>query len=218
MMSFADLGSPEQLAAFLGERSRLAYVVLFLGAFLETLIPFSLAVPGEIFFLSGALLAGMEILDLWAVMALLYAGGLLGDNLSYWLGRHYGPSLFDRLAAWPLVGRLLHQNNYQRGREFFRRRGAMAVLTARLSGPLSWVTPALAGTFHLDYPTFVRFNTVGVVIGIGEFILVGFFFGGSLPRILHWLDQAGIALAILVAALIAATLVCWHHFGSSKLS
>lgn len=184
MMSFAEVMSFAELTAFLGEQSRLAYAVLFFGAFFETLIPFSLAVPGEIFFLSGALLAGMKALKLWAVIAVLYAGGILGDNLSYWLGRRYGPSLFARLARWPLVGRLVHLENYQRGMEFFSRRGAAAVFIARLSGPFSWVTPAMAGIFQLNYPTFLRFNAIGVVVGIGEFIILGYFFGDQLPRLL----------------------------------
>ncbi|MHB8810176.1 MAG: DedA family protein [Desulfobulbaceae bacterium] len=216
MMSFAELSSPEQLAAYLGTQCRLAYVVLFLGAFLETLIPLSLAVPGEIFFLSGALLAGMEALELWAVMTVLYAGGIMGDNVSYWLGRRYGASLFARLSHWPLVGRLLRRDNYLRGMEFFRRRGAIAVFTARLSGPLSWVTPAMAGIFRLDYPTFLRFNTLGVIIGIGEFIILGYFCGGYLPTILAWLDNVGIAMIVFIGVFLATSVYCWHHFTSSR--
>ncbi|MGB8078543.1 MAG: hypothetical protein WCF09_11770, partial [Gallionella sp.] len=105
-MSFVDSASLEHMTAFLGERDQLAYAVLFLGAFFETLIPTSLVVLGEVFFVAGALLAGMGILNVWAVLAVLYAGGILGDNSSYWLGRHFGSSLFDHLARLPVVGRL----------------------------------------------------------------------------------------------------------------
>ena len=216
MMSFAELSSPEQLAAVLGAQCRMAYAVLFLGSFFETLIPFSLAVPGEIFFLSGAMLAGMDALSLWAVMTVLYAGGILGDNVSYWLGRRYGASLFERLSHLPLVGRLLRRDNYLRGMDFFRRRGAAAVFTARLSGPLSWVTPAMAGIFRLDYPTFLRFNTLGVVIGIGEFIVLGYFCGDCLPTLLAWFDKVSITMIVFIAAVIATSLYCWHHFTSSR--
>jgi membrane-associated protein len=211
MMSFADITSPQQLAAVLSQQHQIAYAVLFLGALFETLIPFSLAVLGEIFFLSGALLAGMGVLDLWAVMAVLYAGGILGDNLSYWIGRRYGSSLFDRLAHWPLVGRLIHAENYQRGMAFFHRRGAMAVFTARLSGPLSWVMPAMAGVFRLDYRTFLRFNTLGVIIGIGEFIVVGYFFGAYLSSIRAWFDQFSVVITI-TAAIILGSCGWWYYF------
>ena len=206
-MSFADLSLPTQLMGYLEVHRHSAYAVLFLGAFFETLIPFSLAVLGEIFFLSGAILAGLGTLDLWAVTGVLYLGGILGDNASYWIGRRYGQGLFARLSHLPRIGRHLHVENYRRGLEFFRRRGAFAVLAARFSGPLSWVMPALAGVFRLHYITFLRFNSLGVVLGIGQFILLGYFFGTHLESILNWLDRFGLLILVLVVGL---SLIAWR--------
>ncbi|MET0089247.1 MAG: hypothetical protein ABW068_04365 [Candidatus Thiodiazotropha sp.] len=63
-MSFADLLQPQRLTELLSQYRDGAYAVLFLGAFFETLIPFSLAILGEVFFLSGAMLAGMGALNI----------------------------------------------------------------------------------------------------------------------------------------------------------
>jgi len=204
---------PTELMSFLDQHRDSAYVVLFLGAFFETLIPFSLAILGEIFFLSGAVLAGLGTLDLWAVTAVLYLGGILGDNASYWIGRRYGQGLFVRLSRLPWIGRALHAENYRKGIEFFRQRGAFAVLAARFSGPLSWVTPALAGVFRLDYPTFLRFNTLGVVLGIGQFILLGYFFGNHLESLLAWLDRYGL---LILALILGLSLFAWRYFRTSQ--
>ena len=203
-MSFADPLLPAQLTGFLEAHHQGAYAVLFLGAFFETLIPFSLAVFGEVFFLSGAVLAGLGALDLWAVMAVLYLGGILGDNASYWIGRRYGESVFQRLAGWPLVGRMFQRQHYQKGIDFFHRRGAFAVFAARLSGPFSWVMPAMAGAFRLSYPTFLRFNTLGVILGISQFIVLGYFFGSHLDLVLGWLDRFGLAVGLSCLVLILA--------------
>jgi membrane-associated protein len=162
-----------------------------------------------VFFIAGALLAGMGILNVWAVLAALYAGGIVGDNASYWLGRRFGSSLFDHLARWPLVGRLMHHDNYRRGIAFFERRGAVAVFAARLSGPLSWVMPAMAGMFRLDYATFLRFNTLGIIFGIGQFIAVGYFFGEYLPLILGLADRFGPAILASFSTMIAAGAWYW---------
>ncbi|MET0067686.1 MAG: DedA family protein [Candidatus Thiodiazotropha sp.] len=188
-MSFAELLQPQFLTERLAEYRNGAYAVLFLGAFFETLIPFSLAILGEVFFISGALLAGMGALNVWGVFGVMLLGGVLGDHASYWLGRRYGRGLFDQLARWPLPGRMFKPEGYRRGRAFFRRRGALAVFAARFSGPLSWVMPALAGVFRLDYRTFARFNALGVALGIGQFILVGYFFGVYMPQILDMLGR-----------------------------
>jgi membrane-associated protein len=128
------------------------------------------------------------------------------------MGRYYGASLFERLAHWPGVGRLMHSDNYQRGVDFFQRRGAVAVFTARLSGPLSWVMPAMAGVFRLNYPTFLRFNTLGVMIGIGQFILLGYFFGGQLESLLAWFHQFNFSIVISIMALIALGIFCWWYY------
>lgn len=210
-MSFADLGSFEQFAAFLQVHQRTAYLLLFLGALLETLIPFSLLILGEVIFLAGAVLAGMGVLDLWGVMAALFTGGILGDNLSYGIGRRYGAGLFARLQHWPLIGRQFRQENYDRAADFFARHGAMAVFIARLSGPLSWITPALAGIFRLNYQTFLRFNTPAVIIGISQFVIVGYFFGSYLPRIIEWGAQYGWPL---IALIVFIALAAWagHRF------
>ncbi len=79
----AGPGALQRMVAFLSAHQQWAYGVLFLGAYFETVVPFSLFVPGEIFSLGGALLAGIGALDLWDVMAVLYGGGVLGDNTSY---------------------------------------------------------------------------------------------------------------------------------------
>jgi len=208
-MSSVNLESLQHMTDILGEHGRLAYAVLFLGSFFETLIPVSLFVLGEVFFIAGALLAGMEVLNVWLVLAVVYAGGILGDNASYWLGRRFGAGLFGTLARLPLMARLVHNGNYRRGVEFFERRGAIAIFTARLSGPLSWVMPAMAGMFRLNYTTFIRFDTLGVVIGIGQFIVVGYFFGAYLPTIVEYAERYGAtALSLLLSFLFV--LAAWY--------
>jgi len=213
-MSSVDLIAIHHLSDVLGEHQRLAYVVLFLGSFLETLVPVSLFVLGELFFITGALLAGMEVLNVWLVLSVLFAGGILGDNTSYWLGRRYGEPLFELMVRMPLVGRLAHYENYRRGVQFFERRGAFTIFAARLSGPLSWVMPAMAGMFRLNYSTFIRFNTLGVILGIGQFMVVGYFFGAYLPAMLDYAGRYGsIVFSVLLAAL---ALAAWYWWARRK--
>ncbi len=205
-MSFADLTSPAELLCLLANHRDTAYLVIFLGAFCETLIPLSFFVYGEVFFLAGAIMAGAGTLDWWAVTAILYSGGILGDNASYWLGRLFGLRLFQILADRPLIGRLVRHDGYAQGVAFFRRRGPLAVFLARLAGPLSWTVPCLAGAFHLNYPTFLFYNTLGVIVGIGQFLVVGYVVGNNLEKIADALLHIG-ALPVILAALAALALV-----------
>ncbi len=205
-MLFAEMQSISDLQAILDCHRSLAYQLLFFGAFSETLLPFSLVIYGEVFFIAGAVLAGLGSLDIWGVAAVLYGGGILGDNCSYWLGRHYGPQLLHKISRIP-GGRYFLRHDYEKkGLAFFGRHGNAAVFLARLCGPLSWFIPALAGSFRLRYSRFVFYNALGVIVGIGEFLIIGYFLGDNLETIFLWLKRlgyipAGIALILLLIVL-----------------
>jgi len=195
---FADTNLWQELLTQLSLYQGYAYPVLFLGAFFETLIPFSFIVYGEVFFLAGAVLAGAGTLDIRVVAAVLYAGGILGDSCSYLLGRRYGMGLFSRLSSHRITSCFIRAGMRERGEEFFTRWGASAVFLARLCGPFSWFVPAFAGVFKLDYRKFVLFNTLGVMIGIGQFLVVGYLLGNNLDTMYAWLSRLGYIPALIL--------------------
>ena len=104
------------------------------------------------------------------------------------------------------VFNLFRYITFRAGAAFFDRHGPLAVLIARLSGPLSWVMPALAGTFGLRYSSFLVFNTLGIVLGIGQFILVGYFFGSQIDSFLNWSQRYGLWIAAAAGIFLAAGL------------
>lgn len=187
----------ENTSAFLSVHVLLAYVVLFFGSYFETLIGVGFFIYGEIFFIPGALLAGAGVLNIWVVAFALIVGGVLGDSTSFVLGRRYGVSIFKE------NNKIFSLTNYQKGLDFFAKYGTKAVFFARLLGPLSWITPFLAGTYKVPYPKFLAYNIAGVTVGIGQFLIVGYFFGSNYRAILSVVTHdalivGGIALVVLV--------------------
>jgi membrane-associated protein len=75
--------------------------------------------------------------------------------------------------------------------------------------------PALAGAFHLNYGTFLRFNTLGVILGISQFILFGFFFGSHLETLLDWFERYGL-LITTVLVLLAISSWLWLSWYRAK--
>jgi membrane-associated protein len=168
----------ENTSAFLAVHVLLSYLVLFFGSYFETLIGVGFFIYGEIFFIPGALLAGAGVLNIWLVALSLIAGGVLGDSSSYFLGRRFGASLFKE------HNKIFSHTNYQKGLEFFTKYGTKAVFFSRLLGPVSWITPFLAGTYKIPYTQFLGHNIAGVTVGIGQFLIVGYFFGSNYKTIL----------------------------------
>src|SRR5665213_1465075 len=79
---------------WLSLHTHIAYFVLFVGSYVECLVGPSFFLPGELFILPGAILAGAGTLNIWFVASMLLGGAILGDSTSYWIGRAIGTSIF----------------------------------------------------------------------------------------------------------------------------
>ncbi len=180
-----DLNIIDGFIRFLINHKDVAYIILFLGSMFETIMGFSFIIFGELFFLAGSIMAGMGILNIWEVIFVLYIGGILGDSISYFLGFKYGIRIYGKFKKIKLFQKFINDENYTKGVNFFQKRGAISVFFARLLGPISWITPFVAGIYKLNYKKFLFYNILGVIIGIGQFIIVGYFFGKHFDAILN---------------------------------
>ena len=183
-----------QLPAFLSAHPELAYPVLFGLSFAETLIGVGFFVYGEIIFLPAAVLAGAGVLNIWLVCAVLWVGGIAGDAASFWIGRRYGAQFLARgNHPWMRLAE-------EKGKQFFEKHGPRAAFLARFMGPLSWVTPFFAGMHGMEYRRFFFYNTPGVILGIGQFILAGYLGGQVLSFIPADVRHIGVIIAVVLIA------------------
>jgi membrane-associated protein len=192
--------------AWLSLHTHLAYLVLFLGAYFEALVGPSFFIPGEIFLLSGAILAGTGTLNIWLVIFVLYAGAILGDTSSYWIGRAIGTSIFHERK------KVLNLKNYHRIEKLVDKYGNSAIFFGRFVGPFSKVVPVAAGIFEVPFTTFLAYNIPGILIGVGQFIAVGYFFGDRYQLVL-WIVER---YSLLILLLLAALFVLYLYFTSQK--
>lgn len=196
----------ENTGAFLAAHTLLSYTVLFFGSYFETLIGIGFFVYGELFFIPGALLAGAGVLNIWLVALALIAGGILGDSSSFVLGRRYGTSFFKE------HNKIFNHTNYQKGLDFFAKYGTKAIFFARLLGPVSWITPFLAGTYDVPYQKFLAYNIAGVTVGIGQFLIVGYFFGANYQAALSIIRDD----AIVIGTVTVIVLVLFYIYKRNK--
>ena len=188
----------EFLLTFLTAHTVLAYLVLFAGSFLETIFILSFFIPGEAFFISGSILAGMGYLNIWVVIFMLIIGGIFGDNISFLLGSKYGKSFFVKFENKPFFRRFINEKNFLKGERYFKKYGKYGVFFARFMGPVSWVFPFIAGNFKLKHSTFIKYNTLGVILGIGQFIAIGYFGGKHYKILLTMFSEYSLIILFLV--------------------
>jgi membrane protein DedA with SNARE-associated domain len=125
---------------FVAQFPNWAAAVVFILAFGESLAFVSLVFPFWAMLVAiGAIIGGTNTLNFWLIVAAAGTGAALGDWLSYWLGYHY----HERIEKmWPLKS---HPALIDKGRVFFRKWGAWAIVLARFSGPLRASVPIAAG-------------------------------------------------------------------------
>jgi membrane protein DedA with SNARE-associated domain len=155
------------LIAFVSAHAWLAYLTLFLAAFLEAVPVVGSVIPGSTVILAlSALVPGGE-LALGPVLAAAFAGAVLGDGTAYWTGHK---SQREILATWPL-------SNYPRVIEqseaFFNRWGLLAVFFARFVAPIRAFVPITAGALGMPPAKFYAVNIPAILLWAMAHVLPG---------------------------------------------
>jgi membrane-associated protein len=172
------------------------YLILFTVVFCETGLVVTPFLPGDSLLFAAGSFGALAALDVRAVIAVLCAAAILGDNCNYWIGRFVGPKVFTRDDVW-----YLNKKHLERTRRFFERHGGKAVIIARFAPILRTFSPFVAGIGHMHYLRFLTFSVVGTLIWVTTFVLGGFYFGG-LPVVKE--NFTIVILAIIVISLIPA--------------
>lgn len=180
-------------------------LAIFVVACIECLAIAGIIVPGTVLLFAIAVLAGSGALSLGETLLLGYLGGLLGDAISYTLGRHF----HQNIRRLPLLR--THPQWIGSAETYFQRYGIASLLVGRFIGPLRPMLPMVAGMFDMPIP---RFIMVSLVAGAGwaiAYLLPGWATGAAmrLPLPDGFWPQAGIvagSMAVLIALSISGSL------------
>ena len=177
----------------LGSHPQLALLVVVLVAFAESVAIIGTFVPAAIVMFTAGALVGNGSLDLWQTLAFAAFGAILGDAVSYELGRRQEA----RIRAWPMFRR--HDRAVQRGEAFLRRHGGKSVILARFTGAVRAFVPLLAGFTRMSPWRFYAFNVASALLWAPAHILPGVLFGSSLQLA----EAVSGRLAVIALALVA---------------
>jgi membrane protein DedA with SNARE-associated domain len=168
-------------------------------AFLESFPPPFCAIwPGEFgVIFAGAIAAQDGDVEIVPLVAVVWVVSALADSASFGLGRRYGRGLLER------HGRRVRVTPERLARldRWFERWGTALVALGRLLPVARPLGPFVAGTSHLSYSRFLRWNLLGVTLFSLSFSLAGYAFYESYDEVTVVIGRAGFAVfAILVVA------------------
>lgn len=122
------------------------YLAVFIGCFLE----------GETILLLGGVAAEQGYLSLPGVIAAAFVGSMSGDQLFFYIGRRYGPSLIERKP------RLKRASVVLQG--WLAKRETLLILGFRFLYGLRNAAPFVFGASAVSRKRFVFFNACGAAI------------------------------------------------------
>jgi len=126
-------------------------------------------IEGETIVILAGLAAHLGYLELQWVILSAIGGSFSGDQLWYYIGRHWGPKVIAKRLSWQegaqKVYRHLHRHQY------------WLILTFRFYYGLRNVTPFVVGAAHVPRLRFFTLNLIGAIVWAIIFAYIGYFLG-----------------------------------------
>lgn len=177
------------------------YWAVFFGVMLENA---GVPVPGETILLIAGYFAATGEFRLPLVMLIAATGAVIGDNIGFAIGHHYGRGFLLRVGRFFFLTpkRLEHMENY------FESHGNKTILVARFITGLRVFAALLAGASRkMPWRVFVVYNMAGAILWSVVITTLGYLFGASLPLLVKWVGRSG---TILLIAVVVVGVIVWR--------
>lgn len=161
----------QHLFALVAEYGTLLYLFLFLVVFCETGLVVTPFLPGDSLLFAAGTVAGAGHLSYPVCMLVLLAAAVFGDAVNYEIGRHVGPSIFNKKT------RFLNKEHLLKAHAFYERHGGKAIILARFIPIVRTFAPFVAGIALMSPVKFLSFNVTGAVLWVAGLVSAGYFLG-----------------------------------------
>jgi membrane protein DedA with SNARE-associated domain len=195
---------------FISAHSGWAFPVMFITSFGESFAFLGLLFPGTSILIVAGTLMSAGSLPYWPVLAGAIIGAVLGDSVSFWLGRRYGGGL---CRIWPFTR---NPDLLPNGMRFFARHGGKSVFIGRFFGPVRAVIPLAAGVLRMPRGLFWLANITSAIVWAPMLVFAGDTVGNVGDRLIGSGNTALLVFGGLTAFGIIAMLWAMLKSGRSR--
>lgn len=154
-----------------------------------------------------------EWLDLFILVALISAAGILGNAVGYWTGRKIGPAMYTWRDRFLFKKKYLYQAN-----EFYQKHGGLAIIGARFLPFIRTFAPIVAGIVQMDRKKFHFYNVVGCIAWVFSMIFAGYFLQKWILKQFGFDLKEHLELIVLGIVVVTTAPVLIKLFGGKKKS
>ncbi len=172
-----------------------------------------LPLPEDVVLVAAGLLSAKNGISLIFVMILMYVGILLGDSITYALGRYVGQRfLRTRFGRW-----VLPEDRIRKAEELVRKNGSWIVGAARFMPGLRAPTFFTTGLLKFSYVRFLFADGLAALLSAPVFVFLGHWAYGAYSDNFDQLkDVAGrgklIVLAVVGVAAAVGGIWLWRNY------
>ena len=180
----------------------LGYFGVWAIIFAESGLMIGFFLPGDSLLVTAGFLASLGHLNVFVLIFGSFVCAVLGDNIGYATGHHFGRKLFLRENS-----RFFKKEYLIKTQDFYDEHGKKALVLARFLPIIRTFAPIVAGVAAMRYPTFMVYNLVGGLLWTVGVTSLGVGLGKVIPedKIDHYLLP--IILCIIVLSLLPSV---WH--------
>ncbi|AEC19253.1 membrane protein [Pusillimonas sp. T7-7] len=189
----------EYASTFIQTHQEWAGLILGLLAMGESLLVVGLAIPATALLMLVGGLVGSGTLEPAPIVAWGIAGAVLGDAISYYIGRLLGPKI---IHSWPMNKQ---RRAVARARYFFYKYGVLTIFAGRFLGPLRSIVPSVAGVMRMPHLRFQIANIASAIIWIPVMLLPGYLAGRSVDA----MHGNGMNFSLIFSAVLSVALALW---------
>ena len=172
------------------------YFFLFLGAFLENVVP---PIPGDTLIVFGAYLAGIGVIHVWPAFAAMWVGSVSGCLLVYWIAYVKGRDFFLRLEA-----RYFDESKIEVAETWFQKYGKRIVIFNRFLPTVRAFVGIVAGIARMNPVRMVLYVAIGTSLWNSLLVYFGLKVGENwqlVITVLRTYNQVVISLAVIATAI-----------------
>ncbi len=163
----------DSILEFITNYKDLAIVLVFLIAFIESMVLLGIFLPGWLLLVGIGGLIGADILSFYPIVLSAYFGAVTGEYLSFYLGYHYHHKILS------LSFFRNHQKLINSSQIFFQKHGVAGVFIGRFFGPTRALVPFLAGLSEMPQKTFFWINGLSGILWAPLYLIPGILVGAA---------------------------------------
>lgn len=179
-------------ADFIARHHVWAGVVLGAVTFLESLVVIGAFVPATGLLVAAGGLVAAGVLDPVSVIAGCVIGAVMGDAISYWIGRRLGTGVLRQPMLLP------HRRKIAWTRLYCRRYGVASIFIGRFFGPLRAFVPVMVGVLRMRQRVFQLANVTSALVWVLAMLAPGYLAAKGLEQ-LEFMSEAHGPTLMLIA-------------------